>query len=135
MKQFILTVFCLLVLAPVAFAATVVGQVPINGTTAASGTVTTSSTYFVNGYKTKSMSVTGLTGSTFKNMSGTVVAQCAPTSSGPWSTCIANDYAQTAISRTTNGIFTWADAFPYVRFQWTAGTVSTTLKAWFYYSE
>lgn len=107
----------------------------------ASAAVTTTSAINVRGFKTKSMAVSGVTltsnpaSITYKNMSGTVLIQCAPTASGPWSTCIANDYAQTAISRTTNGIFTWSDAVAYVRLHWTAGTVGGKLKAWLNWQE
>lgn len=103
---------------------------------AASGTVRTSSAISIRDARTKTLTVSGATltsnasTATFKNMSGTVLVQCGPTSSGPWSTCIANDYAQTAVSRTTNGIFTWADAAAYIRLQWTGGTLGTKLKAW-----
>lgn len=112
------------------------GNNPFALYSAASGAVTTTSGMSVRGFKTKSMTVTGATlnsnaaSQTFKNMSGTVLIECAPTSSGPWSTCVANDYAQTAVSRTTNGTFTWSDAIAYVRLKWTAGTVGTKMKAW-----
>jgi hypothetical protein len=102
----------------------------------AAAAVTTSDAVDVRGYKTKSLSVSGVslisnpTSVAYQNMSGTTIVQVAPSSAGPWSTAIANDYAQTAVSRTTNGIFTWSDSFPYVRIKWTAGTVGTKLKAW-----
>lgn len=108
---------------------------------AASAAVKTSSAYNVRGFKTKSMTVSGVTlasspsAPSFKNMSGTVIAECAPTDTGPWSTCIANDYAQTDVSRTTNGVFTWGDAVAYVRLKWTAATTGTKLKAWFNWTE
>lgn len=111
--------------------------VPFVNMSAASGAVKTSSAINVRGFKTKSMQVSGvtltssLTSITFKNMSGTVIAECAPSSSGPWTAAVANDYAQTAVSRTTNGIFTWTDAAAYVRLKWTSGTKGGKLKAWF----
>lgn len=101
----------------------------------ASAGVKTSAVYDVSGYKVKTLTVSGATlnsnnsSTTFKNMSGTAVVECAGTKIGPWSTCVANDYAQTAVSRTTNGQMTWTDASPFVRFKWTAGTVGTKLKA------
>lgn len=119
-----------------AVAANIKQAVPFSNVSAASAAVKTSSVYNVTGWKTKTLHVSGVTlGSsptsvTYKNMSGTMIAQCAPTSSGPWSTCVANDYAQTAVSRTTNGLFTWSDAVAYVRFRWTSGTVGGKLKAW-----
>lgn len=102
---------------------------------AASGAVKTSSVYDVRAFRTKTMTVSGATlashatSTTFKNMSGTAIVQCAPTSSGPWSTCIANDYAQTAVSLTANNQITWSDAVAYIRFKWTAATTGTKLKA------
>jgi hypothetical protein len=108
---------------------------------AASAAVKTSAAFNVRGFKTKTMTVSGVTlGSStssvsFQNMSGTVIAECAPADSGPWSTCIANDYAQTAASRTTNGTFTWSDAVAYVRLKWTAATTGHKLKAWFNWTE
>lgn len=107
---------------------------------AASGAVKTSSSFNVRGFKTKSMQVEGVTltsnpsSLTFKNMSGTVLAQCSQDNT-VWETCIANDYAETAVSRTTNGLFTWSDAVAYIRLKWTAGTVGTKLKAWFTWTE
>lgn len=101
----------------------------------ASGKVTTTSAFDVRKFGTKTLSVSGVTNAStepskvFKNMSGTVVVQCAPTSSGPWATCIANDYAQTAVSKTANGVSTWKDSSAYVRLVWTASTVKTKLKA------
>lgn len=107
---------------------------------AASAAVKTSSAINVRGFKTKSMQVEGATlastasSLTFKNMSGTVLAQCSQDGTS-WETCIANDYAQTAASRTTNGLFTWSDAVNYIRLKWTAGTTGTKLKAWFSWTE
>jgi len=108
---------------------------------ASSAAVKTSDAYKVSGFKTKTMTVSGTTlasnasSITYKNMSGTVIAQCAPTSTGPWSTCIANDYAQTAASLTANNQFTWSDAVAYVRLKWTAATSGQKIKAWFNWTE
>lgn len=105
---------------------------------AASAAVKTSSVIDVRRYPRKTMYVSGatidsvLTAPTFGNMSGTAIMQCGPTSSGPWSTCVANDYAQTAVSLTSSGSITWTDSAPYVRFRWTAGTTGKKLKAWLY---
>lgn len=107
----------------------------------ASAAVSNSAAMAVRGYKTKTLTASGATlnsnatTQTFKNMSGTILVQCAPTSSGPWSTCVANDYGQTATSKTTNGTFTWSDAAAYIRLQWTAGTVGTKIKAWLNWTE
>lgn len=144
MKSFItvlLALACLVAFTVPSFSAMTGSYVPFANMSAASAAVKTSAVMNVRGYKVKSLSVSGVTlGSspaaiTFKNMSGTLVAQCAPSSDGPWVTCIANDYAQTAASRTTNGIFTWSDSFPYVRLHWTSGTVGGKLKAWLNWTE
>ena len=121
------------------FAVEVTSKIPFVNMSAASAAVNTSDVYNVTGYKMKTLHVSGVTlGSTiaaptFKNMSGTLLAQCAPTQTGPWSTCIANDYAQTAASKTTNGSFTWSDVTSYIRLHWTSGTVGGKLKAWLSY--
>lgn len=107
---------------------------------AASGAVKTSAAINVRGFKTKSMLVEGVTlasnpsSLTFKNMSGTVIAQCSQDNT-VWETCVANDYGQTAVSMTSKGVFTWTDAINYIRLKWTAGTVGTKLKAWFSWTE
>jgi hypothetical protein len=137
---FLALAFCS-ALTATAHAAAFGNAVPFVNMSAASAAVKTSSVYSVRGFGTKTLNVSGVTlGSspsdiTFKNMSGTVLAQCAPTSTGPWSTCIANDYAQTAASRTTNGAFTWSDATAYVRLHWTSGTIGGKLKAWLNWQE
>lgn len=110
--------------------------VPFSNISAASSAVKTSAALYVAGFKTKTMRVNGCTlasnntTTVFQNMSGTHIAQCAPTSSGPWTTCISPSYAQTAASLTANGSFTWQDASPYVRFQWTASTTGHKIKSW-----
>lgn len=109
----------------------------------ASGTVRTSAAMSVRGYKVKTLTVTGATlasnatTATFKNMSGTVLAECSPTgtTTGPWSTCVDPSYAQTAVSKTTNGTMTWTDSAAYIRLKWTASTVGTKLKAFFNWTE
>lgn len=124
-----------------ALAAEVTSKVPFSNMSAASAAVKTSSVYNVTGKRHKTLHVSGVTltsspsSVTFKNMSGTLVAQCGPTASGPWSTCIANDYGQTAVSKTTNGSFSWSDISNYVRLQWTSGTIGGKLKAWLNFSD
>ena len=135
MKKFyaLMAAFAIIAFAVPAFAlGNTASRVPFSNISGASAAVKTSDVVNVSGYKTKSLTVSGvdLAGTGFKNMSGTVVAQCGPSPTGPWSTCLANDYAQTSISRTTNGLFTWSDAVAYVRLQWTSGTVGGKLKAW-----
>jgi len=144
MKRFIslitLMAFACMAMATVASAASNGGNAFVLYSSAAAA-VKSSAAISVRGYKTKTLTVSGATltsnatATTFKNMSGTVLAQCGPTSSGPWSTCVANDYAQTAVSRTTNGTFTWSDAAAYVRLYWTGGIVGGKLKAWFNWIE
>lgn len=139
MKTIIFTIMALFTFATCSFASSY-GSNAFALFSSASASVKTTSAINVRGFKTKSIQVEGATlgsnaGSiTFKNMSGTLLAQCSMDNS-TWETCVANDYAQTAISRTTNGIFTWTDSFPYVRIQWTGGTVGGKLKAWLHWTE
>lgn len=142
MKRFIslITVMAFCLTAIVAFAGSVTNKVPFANMSAGSAAVKTSPVYNVSGAKTKTLHVSGVTlGSsptsvTYQNMSGTIIAQCAPTSAGPWSGCGRwQDGTGTAVSATANGNQSWQDASPYVRFRWTAGTVATKLKAWFTY--
>lgn len=135
----LVTIFCLLAFATSAFAGELVSKVAFSNASAASGAVKTSSVYNVSGYKLRTLHVSGVTvtsslaNPTFGNMSGTVIAQCGPTSNGPWTTCIDGSYAQTAVSRTTSGMWTWQGVSNYIRFQWTAGTTGKKLKLWFNY--
>lgn len=105
----------------------------------ASGAVKTSAVFNVRGYRTKTLQVSGATitsnasSTTFKNMSGTVLADCAPTTNGPWATCVQQD--GTAVSLTSNGLLSWDDAVSYIRLKWTASTVGTKLKAFFTWLE
>lgn len=132
--KFFLTICLVLAFATSAFAANVTNKIPFNNISALSGSVKYSDTLNVTGYKTKTLHLTGVTkAGIFKSMSGTTLVECAPTTAGPWSTCVANDYAQTAVSRTTNGSFTWSDVSNYVRVKWTGGTVKTWIKAWLSY--
>jgi len=101
---------------------------------AASAAVKTSAAVNVRGFKSKTMTVSGVTltsnatSATFKTMSGTAIVQCAPSSNGPWSTCINNNYAQTAASLTANNTFSWEDAVAYIRVKWTASTTGQKVK-------
>lgn len=129
----------LVAFAGTAFSATVISKTPFSNVSGASAAVKTSAVYNVIGYRTKTIHISGVTlGSsptsvTFKNMSGTLIVEGAPSTTGPWSTCIANDYGQTAVSKTTNGSMTWADTTPYIRVKWTSGTVGGKLGAWLLY--
>ena len=104
---------------------------------AAAGGVVTSSAISVRGFRTKTLTVSGATlnsnagTQTFKNMSGTLIVQCAPTASGPWATCTQSQVASApAVSLTANNQLSWADAVSYIRLKWTASTLGTKLKAW-----
>lgn len=108
----------------------------------ASGTVRTTSVFSVLKYRNKTVIVNGATlasnasSTTFKNMSGTLVAECGPTSSGPWTTCKqAQSSGGADVSITSNGHITWRDVVSYIRLKWTGGTVGTKLKAWLNLSE
>lgn len=116
--------------------------VPFSNISAASAAVKTTSVYNVSGFANKTLQVNGVTlGSTvanptFKNMSGTLIAQCSQTTNGPWVTCAqAQSSGGAAVSATSNTILTWRDFSNYVRLQWTSGTVGGKLKAWLNLSE
>jgi hypothetical protein len=149
MKTF-LKAFCFLSLAILVFAFSVWQPKPTKAAigspgnkvmmanySAASGAVKYSAAQNVLGYTNKTIVVSGVTLSSspssvaYQNMSGTVVAQCAPTSSGPWATCPqGNGSGGAAASLTTNGVLTWTDAIYYVRLKWTASTTGHKIKAW-----
>lgn len=103
---------------------------------ASSAAVKTSAAFDVRGYKTKTLTVSGATltsnasSLTFKNMSGTAIVQCAPSTNGPWSTCTQAQVASApTVSLTANNQLTWSDAVSYVRFKWTASTTGQKVKA------
>jgi hypothetical protein len=114
-----------------AFAAGSGGAVPFSLYSATSATAVKSSAYKTRGFKTKTVTVQGVAIATHEDaaLSGTVLVECAPSSAGPWSTCVDNGYAQTAVSTTANGTRTWTDASAYVRASWakTAGLVKVWL--------
>jgi hypothetical protein len=137
MKSFLLTIMALMLAVP-AFSADFKTAIPFANMSASGAAVKTSAAYFVGGYARKSVQVTGVTltsnlaSPTFKNMSGTLIAQCGPTSSGPWVTCLqGQSSAGAAVSLTTNTVTFWEGASSYIRFQWTSGTIGGKLKAWF----
>lgn len=114
-----------------AFANAFGNYVPFSQYSATSGTAVKSSAINVRGFKTKTVTVQGVAVAAHANaaLSGTVLVECGPTASGPWNTCVANDYAQTGITTTSNGTFTWSDAAAYIRASWakTAGEVNVWL--------
>lgn len=131
---FLALAFCF-ALSASAYAAAFGNAVPFSNYSATSGTAVKSSAYNVRGFKTKTITVQGVAVEAHADttLSGTVLLECAPTASGPWTTCIANDYAQTAVSMTANGNMTVTNAAAYIRASWakTAGLV----KVWLNWSE
>jgi hypothetical protein len=105
--------------------------VPFSMYSAVDGTAVKSGAINVRGFKTKTVTVQGvaIAGHANAALSGTALIECGPTSSGPWTTCTANDYAQTAVSTTSNTNITFTNAAAYVRASWakTAGLVSVWL--------
>lgn len=141
MKTF-LSIILTLAFATSALAAAGSGGAAFGLYSGASAKVTTTDAYNVRGFKTKTLTVSGATvestaaAVTFDNMSGTVIAQCAPSTTGPWSTCTQSQVASApAVSLTANNQLTWSDAVAYVRLQWTAGTVKKKFKAWFNWTD
>ena len=65
------------------------------------------------------------------DIDGTVLAQCSPTPTGPWTTCTQSQVASApAVSLTADNQLTWIDAVAYVRLKWTSGTELSRAKAW-----
>lgn len=131
MKKLILSILCILAFSTQAMAFGPFGAaVPFNNYSATSSAAVYSAAYNVTGMNIKTLTVTGIAvaGHTPAALSGTVLVQCGPTSSGPWATCINNNYAQTAASTTANGSITWMDASPYIRASWSK--TSGQVKAW-----
>lgn len=128
----------LLVVASVASAAEIKQLVPFNNISGASGSIHYSQTINVARFPNKTLSITGvnLAGTAFKNMSGTVVAQCSPGAGEPWSGVGRwQDSVGTAVSITGNSNVTWRDYCSYIRLKWTAGTLGGKIKAWLNLSE
>ena len=129
MKTFMLTLLCLAVLVTGALAAQ---SVPIPQTqtfkmySATSGTAVYSTVVDVSNYRQKTLMVQGyaVAGHAAAALSGTLLAQCGPTSAGPFNTITG--ITGTAISTTSNTVLFWQDACQYFRLSWakTAGEVS-----------
>jgi len=141
-KCTILTALLVLACAASAMAGPQIKQyVPFSNVSGASAAVKVSPAYNAVGFPNKTLHVSGVTltsspsAVTFKNMSGTLIAQCGPTSNGPWNGAGRwQDSVGTAVS-TANSTQTWRDVCNYVRLQWTSGTVGGKLKAWLNLSE
>lgn len=136
MKKILSLVLLASLFATSAFALDVGNAVPFSMYSAASGTAVKSTAYDVRRFKTKTVTVQGYdmaSPSAAASLSGTALVECGPTSSGPWTTCVDNSYAQTAVSTTANGTRTWTDASAYIRASWakTAGRV----KIWLNWNE
>lgn len=104
---------------------------PFSLYSAASGTAVYSSVINVTPFRKKTVTINGyaMAAKTEAALSGTALVQCGPTPSGPWTTCVNNNYAQTAVSATANSTLTWEDVSSYIRVSWakTAGRVSVWL--------
>jgi hypothetical protein len=136
MKSFIFAILGLLCFAGVAMAGVAI-QAPQPFNKYSSPTVSTpaySQVYDTSNYRQKMLIVQGyaISGHAAASLSGTVLAQCGPTSTGPWntSTGFATTAAGVAISTTANTVINWIDTCPYTRISWnkTAGLASV----WFY---
>jgi hypothetical protein len=130
MKTFVLTLLCLLTLVTGAFAEKAV-QIPQTQTfkmysTAAGGGTKYSTVVDVSNFRQKTLIVQGyaISGHAAAALSGTLLAQCGPTSSGPFNT--VTGITGTAISTTTNTVLYWNDSCQFMRLSWakTAGLVS-----------
>lgn len=113
-------IFIALLLPTLAFAGGGLIAKPFDNYTGFLDTARQSAAINVSSYKTKTLYIQGkYSGAAFLNLSGTTLARCGPASTGPWTTAIANDYAQTAVSVTTNSIITWTDACVWLQLQFT----------------
>lgn len=138
MRNTILTIFVTLCLTVAAFAAETKQVVMFSNISGASAAVKYSQTINATRFPNKTLTVTGvdLAGTAFKNMSGTLIAQCSANQGEPWVGAGRwQDSVGTAVSTTANSTMTWRDYCNYVRFKWTSGTVGGKLKAWLNLSE
>ena len=136
MRNIIVTIFVTLCLATSALAGPNVKQVvPFSMYSSANSTAVYSTVINATPFRKKTVVVNGynMSSTTSAALSGTALVQCGPTQAGPWTTCVSNNYAQTAISMTSNGSMTWEDVSGYIRVSWakTAGLV----KVWLNLSE
>ena len=132
MKTLLLSLALVIAFTTSAFASQFGNTVPFTNYSATSGTAVKSSAYNVRGFKLKTMTVQGIAVAAHAAaaLSGTVLIECGPTSSGPWVTCAQDQTADGgAVSTTANAMMTWVDASPYIRASWakTAGEVSVWL--------
>ena len=122
----LITLIAVMALASAAFASQFGNAVPFS---IYSGTSAThySSVWNVRGFKEKTVTVDMTTVAA----TGTLLVQCGPTASGPWTTCVQED--GTAVTGTSSYILSWVDASAYIRASWarTTGKIST----WFNWSE
>lgn len=144
MKKLIFLAACVAMSASLALAAggDSGSAIPFANLSAASGATKYSTAIAMRGYNTKTLHLSGVTltssptSITFKNMSGTVTAQCAPSADGPWTGCGRwQDGTGSAVSMTTNSNMSWKDSSAYVRLKWVAGTIGGKLKAWLNWNE
>ena len=123
MKKIFLTLVAL-ALATSAQAAPLLGVHFTNNTTNSSAVVVKTANY-----RTKTLSVSGVSGSSFANFSGTIVAYAGPTTSGPWHAS-AQQHG-TAASVTGNGGISWDSAATYTRLVFTkSARGARAFKAW-----
>lgn len=95
-------------------------------------TASSSTTYVdVKNYRTKSMAVTGYNAAgVFNNMSGTYSIKACTSNTGAGYCAVVAQQDGTTATGTTNAIFSWDDAFPYLQIVWTK--TKNNVKFWIY---
>lgn len=133
MKKIAIALVSIFLLSSVAHAGSLREKAPFSSYSAASTAAVYSEVYNVKGAKSKELQVNGydMTTKASASLAGTILAQCGPTSTGPWIT--AQNEAGTAISTTANKAIQWSDLCNFMRISWakTTGRVSV----WFNYME
>lgn len=136
MKKILLLALAVAILPNASMAFQYGNSVPFSMYSATSGTAVKSAAYNVRGFKVKTVTVQGvaIAGHTDAALSGTVLVECGPTASGPWTTCNQSQSSAGAdVTTTANDTITWMDANAYIRASWakTAGLV----KVWLNWTE
>lgn len=105
---------------------------PFNSYTGSTGVIRYSPTIATGLYTQRTAVFQGISSNGVPvTLQGTATLQCAPTANGPWQTC--KDVNGSAISTTSNAIFSLYDLTQYVRASWTR--TKQRVSVWFYFTE
>lgn len=129
-SMFMVSIFMVMLVSSLAFAGQPIAKMLFSNSSTVQGAASYSSAVKVSPSELKSVVVNGVyQGGTFGNFSGTVLLQCGPSSTGPWTTC--KDVGGNAVSSTSNGHFNLESMIPYVRASWTR--TKHRVSVWLYY--